>query len=225
MHTLHHVVLSPACRSIRLQLGEKKLELALELERPWERRPSFLALSPSGEVPVLRANTGAIVVGGYAIREYLEETHSELPLMPSAPAARAEVRRLTDWSERLFETAVSGPLLSEKVFKRFGWSAYGSTSPDMARIRQALEDIHPHLDYLGGLADRRGWLAEELSLADLTAAAHLSAIDFLGDVPWDEHPAAREWYARIKSRPAFRALLNDQVAGIQPPAHYANLDF
>ena len=57
------------------------------------------------------------------------------------------------------------------------------------------------------------------------AAAHLSSVDFLGDVPWAEDEAARNWYARVKSRPSFRTLLNDRVPGIQPADHYANLDF
>ena len=66
---------------------------------------------------------------------------------------------------------------------------------------------------------------EEISAADLTAAAHLSCLDYLGDVPWDEHPVAKEWYARLKSRPSFRPLLADHWPGTNPPEHYANLDF
>jgi len=64
-----------------------------------------------------------------------------------------------------------------------------------------------------------------LSYADLAAAAHLSAIDFGGDVDWSVSAAAKDWYARIKCRPSFRPLLTDAVSGITPPAHYADLDF
>ena len=45
------------------------------------------------------------------------------------------------------------------------------------------------------------------------AAAHLSAVDYLGDVPWDEDETAKNWYARIKSRPSFRTLLDRNAAG------------
>jgi len=46
------------------------------------------------------------------------------------------------------------------------------------------------------------WLAgDHLSLADLAAAAHLSSLDYLGDVPWADFAAAKSWYQRIKSRP------------------------
>ena len=63
------------------------------------------------------------------------------------------------------------------------------------------------------------------SLADLAAAAHLSVLDFMGDVDWTVSAGAREWYARVKSRPSFRPLLTDRVAGMTPPEHYADLDF
>jgi glutathione S-transferase len=64
-----------------------------------------------------------------------------------------------------------------------------------------------------------------MSYADLAAAAHLSVVDYLGDVPWDEDEAAKAWYARVKSRPSFRPLLADTHAGIPPSKTYADLDF
>jgi glutathione S-transferase len=50
-------------------------------------------------------------------------------------------------------------------------------------------------------------------------------VDYLGDVPWDEDEMAKDWYARLKSRPSFRALLADRAPGMPPAAHYADLDF
>jgi glutathione S-transferase len=64
-----------------------------------------------------------------------------------------------------------------------------------------------------------------MSIADLMAAASLSVLDFMNDMNWDDWAELKIWYARIKSRPAFRALLADQVTGITPPGHYTNLDF
>jgi glutathione S-transferase len=73
---------------------------------------------------------------------------------------------------------------------------------------------------------QRNWIAgEQMSYADLAAAAHLSVADYLSDVPWTEDEAAKSWYARVKSRPSFRPLLSEMLAGIPPAAHYANLDF
>ena len=93
-------------------------------------------------------------------------------------------------------------------------------------IRAGYLNLKPHLEYLGWLAETRHWLAgPALSLADFAAAAHLSALDYTGDVDWSLNDAAKEWYARVKSRPCFRGLLADRVSGTAPPDHYGNLDF
>ena len=136
--------------------------------------------------------------------------------------ARAEIRRLVHWFENKFNREVGAPLLSERVIKRF--SGVGTTSSVV--IRAALSNLQIHLDYVDWLAEQGNWLTgKQISLADLAAAAHLSVLDFLGDIDWSRHPEAKSWYAKMKSRPSFRDLLGDQVVGINPPEHYSNLDF
>jgi glutathione S-transferase len=121
-----------------------------------------------------------------------------------------------------FHHEVTANLVDEKIMKRF----LGLGEPDSGAIRAGNKNIHYHLDYIGYLTERRRWIAgDELSLADLAAAAHLSCVDYLGDVPWDDHLPAKDWYARIKSRPSFRSLLGDHIPGAPPPKHYADLDF
>ena len=66
--------------------------------------------------------------------------------------------------------------------------------------------------------------SRDCTLGDLAVAAHLSAIDYFGEVPWAEFPAIAEWYMRIKSRPSFRTLLGDRIPGQPPVSHYADLD-
>ena len=96
----------------------------------------------------------------------------------------------------------------------------------MAAIRAARSNIRYHLAYIGWLISSRNWLAgDRLSYADLAAAAQLSVVDYLGDVPWQENDAAKHWYARVKSRPSFRPLLSDRIPGMEPSVHYADLDF
>lgn len=203
-------------------LREKGLEAELRAEKIWERREAFLRLNPAGEVPVLLTPDGSVIPDAVVIAEYLEDVHPEPSMLGQDPLDRAEVRRLEQWFDRKFGQEVSGLLLEEKVIKRL----LGSGNPNSSAIRAANQNIHYHLDYIGWLTDRRNWLAgENVSRADLTAAAHLSCIDYLGDVPWDDHPSARDWYARIKSRPSMRPILADLLPGTPPPPHYANLDF
>ena len=240
MNTLTHFTLCPLSRSIRLALAEHDIEFELAEERPWEWRPAFLALNPSGELPVLQLDAGSLVFGAYAICEYLGETLDEdqredegvrqlqasstLVLFPGDSDERAEVRRLTDWFHRKFDREVSRELMAEKIAPRLAPTSAAVPSPDVLRAVRA--NLKYHLRYLGYLAEQRRWLAgERASFADLAAAAHLSVADYVGEIPWEQHPAAKAWYQRMKSRPSFRALLADRLPGFAPPPHYSDLDF
>lgn len=222
MLLLYHLWLNPLCRKVRLVLGEKKLDFDLKVQKVWERDEHFLALNPTGEVPVLIDEDGTRIAGSQPICEYLDEMYGEVPLIGQGAVTRAEVRRLIEWFDLKFYDEVTVNLVDEKIMKRF----LGLGEPDSRAIHAGSRNIHVHLGYITWLIERRSWLAgEDLTLADLTAAAHLSCVDYLGDVPWDDHPAAKDWYARIKSRPSFRSILADRIPGAPPPTHYADLDF
>ncbi|MCI0752641.1 FtsZ-binding protein FzlA [Teichococcus vastitatis] len=222
MRILYQLPLSPASRKVRLVLGEKRIPFELRAERVWERREEFLALNPAGTVPVLAEENGLVLADSYAICEYLDEAYPEVQLLGRTLGERAEVRRLVAWFDGKFAREVTENLLYEKQMKRL----LGRGNPDAGAIRAGYANLKPHLDYLGWLAETRIWLAgNTLSLADLAAAAHLSALDYIGDIDWALNDAAKDWYARVKSRPAFRPLLADRVSGSNPPPHYADLDF
>ena len=222
MRLLYHLPLSPFARKVRLALAEKRIPFDLRIERVWERRPEFLHLNPACTVPVLVEGNGFAIADSAAICEYLDEAYPDTPLIGRSLAERAEVRRLLAWIDQKFHADVTRNLLHEKQMKRL----LGHGGPDAAALRAGYANLGPHLDYLGWLAETRAWLAgPNLTLADLAAAAHLSALDYLGDVDWSLSEAARDWYARVKSRPSFRPLLADRVSGLAPAPHYADLDF
>ena len=222
MRILYHLWMSPPCRKVRVVLKEKNLEFELRAENVWERRDEFLALNPAGDIPVLVEPDGTAISGGDAISEFLDEVHPNPSLIGRQALGRAEVRRLVHWFDNKFDKEVTENLVGEKMMKRF----LGQGAPLSKAVRAGHANIHHHLDYIGYLIERRRWLAgDDFSLADITAAAHLSTVDYLGDVPWTEHEEAKDWYARIKSRPSFRSLLEDNIPGAPPPKHYADLDF
>jgi glutathione S-transferase len=228
MLTLLHHPLCPRSRFVRLMLAEYGIEVRLAEERFWERRQEFLLLNPAGEIPVLVADGLPAIPGAAIIAEYIEETHpnDDDRLLPPSSSARVEVRRLASWFNDKFHAEVSGPLVTERVYKRHMTQEQGGGPPDTDLMRAARNNIRYHLAYLGWLARTRDWLAgERLSLADLAAAAHLSVVDYLGEVPWHENESAKSWYARVKSRPSFRPLLAETLAGIPPAKSYADLDF
>jgi glutathione S-transferase len=230
MLTLFHHPFCPHSRFIRLALGEYGFDLKLAEERVWERREGFLAINPAATTPVLIDDAAPPVPGAGLIAEYLDETHGAdmdgRRLLPTTMAERIEVRRLMAWfNEKFFEEA-SNPLVTERIYKRFMSEDNGGGAPAAEVIRAAKANVRYHLAYIGWLAQTRNYLAgDQLTYADLAAAAHLSAIDYLGDVPWIEDDAAKAWYARVKSRPSFRPLLSEWLAGVPASRTYVDLDF
>lgn len=230
MLTLFHHPFCPFSRFVRLVLAEYGISPHLIEERTWERRTEFLMINPAGTVPVLIEEARPPVPGPTIIAEYLDETRGdalgELRLLPRDVGARVEVRRLADWFNHKFAEEVSIPLVTERIFKRRMSAEHGGGPPDMNVIRAAQANIRYHFAYIGWLVRTRDWLAgKRMTYADLAAAAHLSSVDYLGDVPWSEDEAAKAWYARVKSRPSFRQLLAETHAGIPPSKSYADLDF
>jgi glutathione S-transferase len=204
-------------------MAEKGVTAELVRENPWERRDEFIDLNPAGETPVLvETELQITLIGSQPIAEYFEETVNKVPMIHGDAAQRAEIRRLTEWfDEKLFREVVE-PLMVERMRKRL----VSKESPDTRALRDAMRIGNNHLDYLDYLLDHRRWLAgAALSLADFTAAAHLSVIDYLGAVDWRGHRQTKDWYSVMKSRPAFRPLLGERMEVIVPPQHYDKVDF
>ena len=221
MARLFHVPLSPFCRKVRLSLAEKKIEVELVEERYWEQDPDFMRRNPAGKVPVLRLD-GIMMSESAAICEYIEETRPEAGLLPKDPVQRLEVRRIVSWFDDKFHDEVTSKLLYERVNKKVMKQGY----PDSKNVKAGAKAIKYHLDYMTWLLDHRRWLGGDvMTLADFAAAAHLSSLDYISDVDWNRSDVVKDWYAKIKSRPAFRSILADQVPGFPPPVHYNNLDF
>lgn len=228
---LVHYSLCPHSRFIRLILSEKKVDYALIEEQYWEARQNFLVLNPSGSVPVLiEPDHKTIIRDVDPVFGYIEETigDRELVMMSDDVIKRAEIRRLLSWFNIKFYNDISNALLTERVLKRMTRNGY----PCSVTLRKALQLLPEHIVYMAYLLENRDWLAgNKISAADFCAAAHLSVVDFLGNISWahqqykSEFNTVREWYARMKSRKSFRDLTDDVIKGFTPPEHYANPDF
>ena len=221
MLRLYHVPLCPFSRKVRIVLREKELSAELIEMQPWEQPDELLRLNPASEVPVL-VEGEMVVCDSQAITDYLEEAHPTVDLLGKGQAQRNETRRLVAWFDTKFNREVTELLWREKLVKR--WARRGFPRSEV--LREGSKNIRFHLTYIDYLYQARKWLAGEvMTLADITAAAHLSVLDYLGDVPWDTAPGAKEWYAKMKSRPSIRPLLADRLMGLKPPPHYDDPDF
>ena len=223
--TLYHFALDPASRLARLALGEAKVAFEDIQVRPWEADCPIHAWNPSGMPPVLRvaeAGHTLTLCETAAILGWIEDRSRTPVLLSNEPDERAEARRLAAWFERRFSDDVNAILLHERMEKpllRLG-------PPDARLLREGRAALKAYLVQLEGFLQTRDRLAgRTFSVADLIAAAHLSALDFFGEIPWASYPALKTWYMSIKSRPSFRTLLSDRFPGATPSSHYADLDF
>jgi glutathione S-transferase len=214
MLRLIHLVMSPSCRMVRLMLAEKRLAYTPEA-----------AEDPLRHLPVLIDEDGTTATGVWAAVDLLESDYPEVPLVPADAGERGETLRLLDWTLTKFHDEVTRRIVFEKAAQAHTGNPL-RRPPNMEAVRAGRASLQEHLAFLAPLAEGRGFLAgRDLTLADLALAAHISALDYYGEVPWTDNPAIAEWYVRLKSRPSFRGLLADRVPGQPPVLHYAELDF
>ena len=219
--TLYHHWACPKSRRVRLHLAECGVAFNLVTEFPWNRRIDFLRINPAGQVPVLTHKNGFVISSAYAISEYLEDKMLK-GLFGSTPEEGTEIRRLMQWFDKKFYDDVFHHIVHEKMVK----TLMKKGSPDSQALKAGYSNLEFHLDYCEWLLERRKLLAGSfLSMADFTAAAHLSCLDYLGCIEWDNYQALREWYMRLKSRPCFRNLLQDNIPAVPVSKHYRDLDF
>jgi glutathione S-transferase len=214
MRRLIHLILSPSCRLARLAVGEKRIAC-----------DPVIAEDARNPMPVFMDLDGTRAEGLWAIVDHLEGNYPDHPLAPEDPAERRAALRWLDWAMGPFHEQVTQRIVYEKAGQRFTGAPERRT-PDMNVIRQGRDELKLALTAIGRAAEANGNLAaRQCTLGDLAVAAHLSALDYFGEIPWGDYPAAAEWYVRMKSRPSFRSLLADRLPGQPPVVHYADLDF
>src|SRR4051794_27500309 len=114
MIRLHHVLLSPYCRKVRIALREKGLACELVEEQPWTQPEELAALNPACETPVL-VDDDLVVCDSQAIADYLEEAYPEPTLYGKSLEQRNETRRLVAWFDSKFAREVTDLLWREKL--------------------------------------------------------------------------------------------------------------
>ena len=214
----------------RIALAEKKLKVRELVVNPWQLEPEFTALTVEAMPPVLIDLTqhGTLTISGVrAITEYANDGSKRNPLLSEDAFERAEARRICEWFNERFTEEVDAYILSEKVERAvLSQTQYDIGPADPKVLREGRIYLAEHLAYLTSLLEKRDWLAgRRYSLGDIAAAAHMSCLDFLGEIHWRDYPLLKTWYQKIKSRPAFRSLLGDRQAGLRTPGHYTDLDF
>jgi len=90
---------SSAAYRVRIAMNLKGIEydsVSVSLLDKTHKSDKYLQLNPQGLVPALELDDGTVFAQSTAILEYLEETHSDTPLLPADPVHRGQVRSLAN---------------------------------------------------------------------------------------------------------------------------------
>lgn len=219
---VYHFTACPFSRTLRICLKEKNQDYVLINENIWEHRKEFLKINPAGTTPVMVLENDVIIRGIYPSVEFLEEIDSTKLIVGDAEN-KAHIRYVFNWFTEKFYNEVTQYILSEKIIRIVSENG----SPNSSAIRAAKKNIIYHLDYIAYLLSNSRYLCgEKITTADCAAAAQLSVLDMVGDVPWEHSAKVKSWYALMKSRLSLSAILKqDEIAGITPPKYYDDPDF
>ena len=210
----------PLSRKIAIALLEKKVPFQEIKENIWNPSSTLLDLNPMGEIPLL--TDGNLVCGNhYVTCEYLEEVYTS-GLMGQTPKEKARVRFWMDWFDRHFYQDVYLTLFYERVLKHH----VEKKGPDTHILKIGRSQLRDAMNILEKQTEIYHYLdGKAFSWADITGLAHISCIDYIGDILWDFFPNTKEWYGKMKSRPSFRIFLDQTFHGFSPSPWYTSLDF
>jgi glutathione S-transferase len=159
--------------------------------------PEFLAMNPHGRIPLIEDVDGTRVWESHSILRYLAARYGGEALWPQDPGQRSGVDRWMDWSLSSLQPAfISG------VF----WGLCRTPEPlrDVTNIDQQIALCGQYFQLLDKVLAGQDFLAgDSLSLADIPAGAILYRYHEM-DIRRPRVPNVEAWYARLRSRPAYR---------------------
>ena len=204
--------LGPNPRVVRMFMAEKGIEIPtdeVDIMGGANRQPDYVAKNPSGQMPALELDDGAVLAEITAICEYLEELHPQPPLIGSTPEERAETRM---WVRRI-DLNIVEPLANGFRFAE-GLEMFKHR---VRVIPQAADDLkataREKLAWLDELMAGRDFIAgSRFTLADVLLYAFL---DFGAGVGQPLDPELKHlpaWFERVAKRATAEASLHPVAA-------------
>jgi len=199
--------LSPFVRKARVALAEKGVAYEHDPMVPFGVSDEYKRLHPLGRIPTL-LDGEKVVPDSSAVLVYLEGIHPKPALFPEDPYARARAV----WLEEFADTGLAeaaGAFFQERflapvVFKR------ESNEERIAKVEAEL--LPPRLDYLERELGDGEWLVDDrFGIADIAVGTQLVNFAYgRGEVDPDRWPKLAAHAARVKERPSFRELLEEE---------------
>lgn len=178
------------------ELGLEYEHVPIDFAKGESRTPSFLALNPSGHVPVIELD-GFRLSESMAINLYLAKKYGNGGLYPSSLEEEALAWQWSFWGMTEIETPLLSALRNRAVYPE------EKRDPQAAAAAEAaLQAPLKVLD--GALAGRSHLLGERFTIADLNLAGILAWARPAG-IDFAAMPRAAAWLKTCLERPAARA--------------------
>jgi glutathione S-transferase len=188
-----------ALELIKAATGEDFETQLVKLHKGEQRTPEFLALNPSGQVPVLLVD-GKPLTQIIAICDWLDRRHPQIGLLPAESWTRAEAMSLFAWMNSAVHTTFT------HVFMPFHFAEDEAAKKEVQRV--ALATYRGHLERLQA---RVAQAAPYLFGANLTVLDAYALTLFrwggLGGIDPADFPVYRAYVQRIAEVPAVAAAL------------------
>lgn len=156
-------------------------------------RAEFLALSPFGEVPVLR-DGDVVLTDSTAILVYLASRHdSGGHWLPREPVAAATVQR---WLSNASGKIAFGPC-AVRLVKLFGKALDYDTAAAISQRVLAVMELE--------LSGKKFALGDQVSIADVAAFSYIEHAPE-GGISLAPYPHIRAWLDRVRALPGFVAM-------------------
>lgn len=190
MYTLYSMRRSGNCYKVRLALAQLGIDynlVEMDILKGETRTPEFLAMNPSGHVPLLEVTPGRFIAESNAILWYIA---GSTPLAPDDRIERAETMQ---WM--FFEQHSVEPNLGAAYF----WLTLVKGGRELQQ--HALEDwMEGGYRALGvmeqHLKSRRFFAADRYTIADIALYSYTHLADQF-DYDLAKFPATRDWLKRV----------------------------
>jgi glutathione S-transferase len=203
---LYATPLCPFAHRTRLTLAEKRIEMRV-IDIDLRNKPAgFLALSPQGQVPVLKVGDVSLWESA-VIDEFLEETAPHPALLPRDPVLRARARAWIRFADtRLYATTA-------KLLHSTDTESRGAA---LAALRDDLRYMEEHA-FTRASNEGPFWLGAVFTLVDVTFLPWFEqsvALEKHLDFRWPANvPALHRWHERVSRRDSVKAQS-------RPPSFY-----
>jgi glutathione S-transferase len=194
MMTLYSMRRSGNCYKVRLALAQ--LELAHELVeidilKGETRTPEFLAMNPSGHVPLLEVAPGRHLAESNAILWYIA---GGSPLAPEDRVDRAEVLQWMFFEQHSLEPNLGAAYFWLTLVKGGRELQQHALEDWMEEGERALGVMERHL------ANHRYFAADRYTIADIALYAY-THVAHMCDFDLTRFPAVRAWLKRVAAEP------------------------